>query len=79
MSNDCVGATLEECSVCGVVGVPERIAAHDCVASEGRTATHQRYSSHTEATHTGEDEDTTPDSVNEGSASQPGRTPKGER
>ena len=32
MSDDCVGPTLDECPVCGAVGLPERIQAHDCLA-----------------------------------------------
>ncbi|MDZ7770668.1 MAG: hypothetical protein U5K38_17165 [Woeseiaceae bacterium] len=32
MSDDCVGPALEECPVCGAVGLPERIALHDCAA-----------------------------------------------
>jgi len=27
---------LEECPVCGVVGLPERIAAHECVKNRRR-------------------------------------------
>lgn len=29
---DPVGPELEECLVCGAVGLPERIEAHDCAA-----------------------------------------------
>ena len=30
MSDDCVGPTLQECPVCGAVGLPERIQHHNC-------------------------------------------------
>jgi len=32
MSDDCVGPALNQCPVCGAVGLPERIQAHDCAA-----------------------------------------------
>jgi len=32
MTDDCVGPTLQECPVCGAVGLPERIHVHDCPA-----------------------------------------------
>lgn len=32
MSDDPVGPPLEECPVCGAVGLPERIQDHDCAA-----------------------------------------------
>lgn len=32
MSDDCVGPALEECPVCGAVGLPKRIQQHDCAA-----------------------------------------------
>ena len=32
MSDDPIGPHLEECPVCGAVGLPERIVVHDCVA-----------------------------------------------
>lgn len=30
MTDDPVGPELEECPVCGAVGLPERIEEHDC-------------------------------------------------
>lgn len=70
MSNSCVGAVLKECPVCGVVGLPERIAVHDCVASEGRTATQRRHVSDTEDRQISEDDATEVDSLNESKASR---------
>ena len=32
MSDDCVGPALTQCPVCGAVGLPERIAVHECPA-----------------------------------------------
>jgi len=32
MTDTAVGSALEECPVCGAVGLPERIEAHDCSA-----------------------------------------------
>lgn len=32
MTDDCLGPELEECMVCGAVGLPERIDDHDCQA-----------------------------------------------
>ena len=47
MSDDCVGPALRECPVCGVVGLPERIAVHDCVAFHARIAAQRRQLSST--------------------------------
>ena len=30
MSEDCVGPALKQCPVCGAIGLPERIAVHEC-------------------------------------------------
>ena len=32
MTGDTLGPALEECPVCGAVGLPERIEDHDCGA-----------------------------------------------
>ncbi|MDL0118816.1 hypothetical protein PNQ29_03535 [Halobacterium salinarum] len=31
-TQDCLGPELQECPVCGAVGLPERIEDHDCLA-----------------------------------------------
>lgn len=47
--SDPVGPQLAECLVCGAVGLPERIEAHDCEAFRARqrrrcgTATNQAH------------------------------------
>jgi len=38
MTDDCVGPTLKECPVCGAIGLPERIAVHDCPVFRTRQA-----------------------------------------
>jgi hypothetical protein len=47
MSDDCVGPALKECPVCGAIGLPERIAVHDCVAFHARIAVQRRHLSST--------------------------------
>jgi len=32
-----IGAELQECVVCGVIGLPERIEAHDCRLTDATT------------------------------------------
>jgi hypothetical protein len=41
---DCVGPELEECMVCGAVGLPKRIEAHDCEAFRARQHLNQAHS-----------------------------------
>ena len=67
MSDSCVEAILEECPVCGVVGLPERIAVHDCIGSDGCTAAQRHHVS--EASHTSEDHAREGESLNENKAS----------
>ena len=79
MSNSCDGVPLEECPVCGVVGLSERIAVHDCVVSEARTATRRSDVSSTEDSHTSEDDATEADPLNEGKACRMIQGSEGER
>ena len=53
MTDDCVGPTLQECPVCGAVGLPERIAVHDCPAFRTR----RRVTTDTNATEEVADDD----------------------
>ena len=41
MSDDPLGPPLAECPVCGAIGLPERIAVHDCAAFRARRAARQ--------------------------------------
>lgn len=47
MSDGCVGPALTECPVCGAIGLPERIAVHDCVAFHAHIAAQRRHLSST--------------------------------
>ena len=70
MSDSCVEAILEECPVCGVVGLPERIVVHDCIGSDGCTAAQRRHVSDTEDRQIREDDATEVGSLNESKASR---------
>ena len=41
MSDDPLGSPLAECPVCGAIGLPERIAVHDCGAFRARLRARQ--------------------------------------
>ena len=51
MSDDCVGPALKQCPVCGAIGLPERIAVHECAAFKIHAQSHV---SSTEDEHTSE-------------------------
>lgn len=48
MSEEPLGPHLEECPVCGAVGLPERIVVHDCVAFQTRIAARRDHTSSAE-------------------------------
>ena len=64
MSDDCVGPALKECPVCGAVGLPERITAHDCAAFRAHTRDHRTQDA--------------PRAMTDGAAAHQGSTPSGE-
>ena len=71
MSDDCVGSALKECPVCGAIGLPERIAVHDCVAFHARLAARRRQLSSTKNKQTSDHDSVTAiDSVGGGKASR---------
>jgi len=80
MSDDCVGPTLTECPVCGAIGLPERIAVHDCVTLHARIAAQRRHLSSTKNKQTsGHDPAAAIDSLGGGKASRAVQYPEEER
>jgi hypothetical protein len=61
MSDDCVGSPLAECPICGAIGLPERVANHDCRAFRASTAAQWPATATTQPAETTDTEGTTAD------------------